>query len=106
MTRLRHFDYAGTARFITFGCYRNLPFLTNDLPKRLLIEELDRCRVKHGFRQYGYVVMPDDVHLVLHPPVVPVKRGLVLERGDWFWSSYGCYQGVNEVPLEVDRLEL
>ena len=36
----------------------------------------------------------------------PVRRGLVAEPGDWRWSSYNCYQGVEDVPLTVDRFEL
>jgi putative transposase len=165
MTRLQHFDNEGTARFVTFGCYRNLPFLTDGFAKRLFIEELNRCRAKHGFRLHGYVIMPEHVHLVLHPPngmplglVVreikscsarryfkrhplggpgakrvfwqkrcydhncrtpdatlqkirychnnPVRRGLVIELGDWVWSSYNCYYGVEDVPLIIDRFEM
>ncbi|MCD6249504.1 MAG: transposase [candidate division Zixibacteria bacterium] len=165
MPKLRHYDNEGTARFVTFGCYRNIPGLTHDLAKRLFLEELDRTREKHGFRLLAYVVMPEHVHLVLHPPdgmplglVVremkscsarryfarerngrtgekrvfwqkrcydhncrtpettiekirychnnPVQRGLVSEPGDWIWSSYNCYHGVEDVPLMVDKYEM
>jgi putative transposase len=67
MTRLRHHDYEGTTRFVTFGCYRNLLFLSDDQAKRIFLEELDRTRSKHGFRLLAYVIMPEHVHLVLHP---------------------------------------
>ena len=36
----------------------------------------------------------------------PVRRGLVAEPGEWYWSSYNCYCGVSDVPLAVDLLEL
>ena len=68
MTKLRHYDNEGTARFVTFGCYRNLPFLSDDSAKQIFLEELDRTRTKHGFKLLGYVIMPEHVHLVLHPP--------------------------------------
>ena len=32
----------------------------------------------------------------------PVKRGLVHNPGDWIWSSYRWYQGIQDVPLKVD----
>jgi len=68
MTMLRHYDNEGTARFVTFGCYRNLPFHNDDKAKRIFLEELDRTRSKHGFELLAYVIMPEHVHLVLHPP--------------------------------------
>ena len=36
----------------------------------------------------------------------PVQRGLVAEPGKWRWSSYNCYQGVEDVPLVVDKFEV
>ena len=165
MPKLRHYDNEGTARFVTFCCYRNLPFLDSEVAKRLLLEELNRTRRKHGFKLLAYVIMPEHVHLVLHPPdgmplglVVremksrsarrwfaeemsgrqgdkrvfwqkrcydhncrtpeatlekirychanPVRRGLVAEPGEYYWSSYNCYLGVKDVALEVDRFEM
>jgi putative transposase len=68
MPRLKHYDHEGTARFVTFGCFRALRFIDDESAKRIFIEELDRLRVKHSFRILGYVIMPEHVHLVLHPP--------------------------------------
>jgi putative transposase len=165
MTKLRHYDNEGTACFVTFGCYRSLPFLKDDSARQIFLEELDRVRTKHAFRILGHVVMLEHVHLVLHPPegmslglVVremkscsakryfaiegpitpgesrvfwqrrcydhncrtpettveklrychnnPVRRGLVLEPGEWRWSSYNCYCGLDDVPLKIDQIEL
>ena len=36
----------------------------------------------------------------------PVKVGLISEPGQWSWSSYNWYNGANEVPLEVDGVEV
>jgi len=36
----------------------------------------------------------------------PVERGLVSRPEDWPWSSFRCFGGGGEVPLEIDRLEL
>ena len=165
MTKLRHFDDLGTARFVTFSCYRRLPCLADFRAKEILAQQLDQARHKHGFKILGYVFMPDHIHLVLHPPegmrlglVIreiksrsarqffaespvgpsgvtrvfwqrrcydhncrtpetvrekinychnnPVKLGLVSDPSEWMWSSYNWYQGVLDIPLEVDGIEM
>jgi putative transposase len=68
MPKLRHFDNEGTARFVTFGCYRKLPLLTDDTARRIFLEELEQARSKYAFRILGYVLMPEHLHLVLLPP--------------------------------------
>jgi len=77
MTRLRHFDNWGTARFVTFSCYYRLPGLNQPSAKEIVIEELDRARDKHGFQILAYVLMPEHVHLVLYPPN-DMELGLVI----------------------------
>ncbi len=79
MTTLRHFDDEGTARFVTFSCYRRLPFLNDKLAKQIVVEELSRVRDKHCFRLLAYVIMPEHVHLVLLPPD-GMKLGLVVRE--------------------------
>ena len=68
MTRLRHYDQGGTARFVTFSTYRRLTVLVDDTLKEIVVGELKSLRVKCGIKIHGYVLMPDHVHLVLHPP--------------------------------------
>lgn len=77
MTKLRHFDNLGTARFITFSCYRHLQGFQNHSTKDLFLKYLDAARDKHRFRLLGYVIMPDHVHLVIYPPD-GMKLGLVI----------------------------
>ncbi len=77
MTTLRHFDNEGTARFVTFSCYRRLPFLNDNLAKHIVIEELQRVRDKHNFRLFAYVIMPEHVHLVILP-AEGMRLGLVI----------------------------
>ena len=77
MTRLRHFDDLGTARFVTFSCHDRLPRLNQSDAKEIISEELNRARAKYGFLIFGYVLMPEHVHLVLFPPA-GMKLGLVI----------------------------
>ncbi len=79
MVELRHYDNLGTARFVTFSCYRRMPALNDDLAKNILIMTLDEVRKKHSLRLLGYVIMPEHVHLVLHPPD-GTKLGLVVRE--------------------------
>ena len=79
MPKLRHFDNEGTARFVTFGCYRKLPLLDDDIARQIFLEELERARTKHDFKILGYVIMPEHVHLVLLP-LDGMPMGLVIRE--------------------------
>jgi putative transposase len=77
MTKLRHYDNLGTARFVTFSCYRRIEVFRDEVAAEIFIRNLDRLRRDHGVRILGYVVMPDHVHLVLHPQI-SVRLGVVI----------------------------
>lgn len=79
MTRLRHYDNLGNGRFVTFSCYRRMPSLNNPRAIEILIRYIARVRDKHKFKLFGYVIMPEHVHLVLHPPD-DMKLGLVIRE--------------------------
>ncbi|RKX29035.1 MAG: hypothetical protein DRP47_02740 [Candidatus Zixiibacteriota bacterium] len=68
MPRLRHYDDLGTARFITFSCYRRRKYMTDVTTVMILLYQLKTLRSNHAVKILGYVVMPDHVHLVLLPP--------------------------------------
>jgi putative transposase len=173
--KLKHFDDEEGARFITFCTHRKYRILENDLLKRLVIDAIERARVKFAFRLLGYVLMPEHVHLVIFPrsmskvgriigeikrdsarrimaklrdinsPLLaelkiirnrtekyvvwqrrcydhncrknesvweiinychnnPVKRGLVDTPGQWPWSSYRNYYGMNDCMIDIDRI--
>jgi len=77
MPKLKHYDNLGTARFVTFCCYRMETNLTDSIARKLLIDKIHRAREKHGFKLMAYVIMPEHVHLVLWPPD-GMKLGLVI----------------------------
>jgi len=58
----------GDLHFITFSCYRRLPFLGSSGARNLFVRELARVRREYGFLLLGYVVMPEHVHLLLSEP--------------------------------------
>jgi len=57
--KLKHYDHDGRARFITFPTQRNLPILTNNLLRGLIVEETIAICRQFGIRTLAYVVMPE-----------------------------------------------
>jgi putative transposase len=68
MPRLRHYDSLGTARFVTVSCFQRHPLFRDGAIVTELLRHVSRLRTECGIRILGYVVMPEHVHLVLHPP--------------------------------------
>ncbi len=61
------------SHFVTFSCYHRQPRLTLEATCRAFLEALERMRRTRGIRLYGYVLMPEHVHLLLSEP----ERGLL-----------------------------
>ena len=68
MPRLRHYDHLNTARFVTFSCYRRHKLLTSPGVIMVFLHTLQSIRARYAIRIFGYVVMLEHIHLVLHPP--------------------------------------
>ena len=67
-SRLKRYQTEGHYHFLTFSCYHRLPYLTNDLARTTFLEVLERLRQKHHFFVFGYVLMPEHVHILLTEP--------------------------------------
>jgi putative transposase len=65
---LKRFHGDGSYHFITFSCYSRLPYLHNDTARIIFEEQLERVRKKHDFYLFGYVLMPEHVHLLMSEP--------------------------------------
>jgi putative transposase len=65
---LKRYHRSGCAHFITFSCYRRQPLLQSSIAAICFEVELERVRRWYGIRVYGYVVMPEHVHLLLSEP--------------------------------------
>lgn len=68
MRKRRHFENLNTARFVTFSCFRRYQLLTDLRAIERFLQVLEDLRQQYRFKLFGYVVMPEHVHLVLHPP--------------------------------------
>ena len=62
---LKRFHESGQAHFITFCCYHRHALFLTDTSKQTFETALERIRRSFQLSVYGYVVMPEHVHLLL-----------------------------------------
>jgi putative transposase len=55
----------GDIHFITFSCFQRRPLLGCCESRTFFANILDEVRVRHGLGLYGYVVMPEHVHVLM-----------------------------------------
>jgi putative transposase len=96
---LKRFQQCRDVHFLTFSCYRRQPKLNNDQARAIFLSALERIRQSYGFCVYGYVVMPEHVHLLLNEPECGtvaqamqslkqgVARRLALRAKESFWQE-------------------
>jgi len=65
---LKRYQNVGTLHFITFSCYRRQPLLMRHGAVQMFEQALEEARAKYGFFVFGYVVMPEHVHLLVSEP--------------------------------------
>jgi REP element-mobilizing transposase RayT len=66
---LKRYQQSRQSHFVTYSCYRRLSYLTESL-RDVFLSSLERTRTNYRFRVYGYVVMPEHVHLLVSEPDV------------------------------------
>jgi len=96
---LKRFQETGQVHFLTFSCYRRRPNFDNAHSRDTFVNALERVRREYGHCVYGYVVMPEHVHLLLNEPeratlakaMQSLKQGvgrrLALRAEDSFWQA-------------------
>jgi len=65
---LERYHQSKQSHFLTFSCYHRLPNLQTPYLRDLFLNILERTRIRFGIRVFGYVVMPEHVHLLLSEP--------------------------------------
>src|SRR6266496_2887252 len=65
---LTRFHHSGQSHFVTFCCYHRHRLFTTDASRRIFESALERVRRSFRFHVYGYVVMPEHIHLLLSEP--------------------------------------
>jgi putative transposase len=104
---LKRFQNTGQSHFVTFSCYHHQPLLMNEASRRLFESALERVRRSFQLRVYGYVVMPDHIHLLVSEPHLQtladalkslkqgVSRRLIADQ-----SEARTYQNTNGGPYQ------
>ena len=65
---LRRFHESGQCHFVTFSCHRRRPYFATAEVFGLFVRCLEDMRLRFDICVYGYVVMPEHVHLLLIEP--------------------------------------
>ena len=87
-TGLKRYYGTGALHFITCSCYQRRPLLDTPARRTLFLKILEEVRQAYDFVVFGYVVMPEHVHLLLGEPergdlsrVMQVLKQRVARRG-------------------------
>src|SRR6266446_8588991 len=65
---LTRFHHSGQSHFVTVCCYHRRRLFTTNASRRIFESALERVRRSFRLQVYGYVVMPEHVHLLLSEP--------------------------------------
>jgi putative transposase len=95
---LSRFHHSGQSHFITFCCYHRRRLLITDASRRIFESALERVRHTYRLNVYGYVIMPEHVHLLLSEPeqdtlaeaLQSLKQGVsrrLLGGAEHFWQK-------------------
>ena len=96
---LKRFQQSRDVHFLTFSCYRRQPKFESPSACDTFLSALERVRQSHSLCVYGYVVMPEHVHLLVNEPECSdlahamqslkqgVARRLALRAQEPFWME-------------------
>ena len=65
---LTRYHHTGQSHFVTFCCYHRHSLFMSDASRRVFESALERVRRSFRLRVYGYVVMPEHIHLLVSEP--------------------------------------
>jgi len=96
---LKRFQQSRNLHFLTFSCYHRLPNFQHTNARATFESSLERVRQKYELCVYGYVVMPEHVHMLVNEPEretlakamqslkQSVARTLALRAANPFWQA-------------------
>ncbi len=97
---LIRFHQSRQTHFVTFSCYHHRELLITDESRELVESALERVRRSYRLYIYGYVVMPDHVHLLLSEPQTQDNPNSgTLKPGFGLSGSTGWLNNPQEYPL-------
>jgi putative transposase len=67
-SRLVGYQRCGDLHFLTFSCFQRFPYLNCAAARECFEQALEQMRCRYRFVVFGYVVMPEHVHLLVNEP--------------------------------------
>ncbi len=95
---LKRFQQSEQSHFVTFSCYHRRPLFTANTSRQTFEAALERIRDSFDLCVYGYVVMPEHVHLLTGEPrrgsladaLKSLKQGVsrrLIGEAEHFWQK-------------------
>ena len=63
----KHYTEEAHAHYLTFSCYQHAKLFMDEYLYSLFLQHLDRAHKRNLFKLFGFVVMPNHAHLLIHP---------------------------------------
>jgi putative transposase len=110
---LVRYHHTGDFHFLTFSCFHRLPHLGSGPARDIVVDALERARVRYRFVVAGYFVMPEHVHLLIGEPqrgsvadaIHSLKLSVALRRGERpFWQARYYDFNVHNEKKRVEKL--
>jgi len=113
---LKRYQNTGNLHFITFSCHRRQPLLRTPGAPEMFEQALEQARVKYGFFVFGYVVMPEHVHLLVSEPerytpataIKAIKQSVArrsAKTGEHFWMERYYDFNIGTPQKKVEKLK-
>ena len=67
-SKLKRYQLTGNFHFLTFSCHARLPYFSDAESRDLFERTLEQTRRRYVFFVFGYVVMPEHIHLLVSEP--------------------------------------
>lgn len=97
---LKRFQQSAQAHFVTFTCYHRRRGFDTPAVYELFVQVLEQMRCRFALCVYGYVVMPDHVHLLLSEP----QRGLLADAMHYLKLSFAKRLAATAYPERSRRV--
>jgi putative transposase len=112
--KLVRYQSTGDFHFVTFSCYRRRAYLDSPVARHLFEYSLEGMRIRYEFCVFGYVVVPEHVHLLVSEPkrailakaIQALKLSVSVQRHERpFWQARYYDFNVFTQPKHVEKLK-
>lgn len=93
MARLARLALAGQAHHVVQRGHNRQPVFLDDADRRAYLDALHEAAATLGVAVFGYVLMPDHVHLLLQPREGPALSGLMQALGRRYGAGFNRRHG-------------